>query len=59
MPLAIFLIASSVIGMMPEGLLIIAPFMIIRKFSGGYHARHAYIGGDPVRGDEKVDFAQN
>jgi len=42
MPLAIFLIASGVIGMLPEGLLIIVPFMVIRKFSGGYHARHAY-----------------
>ena len=43
MPLAIFLIASGVIGMLLEGLLIIIPFMIIRKFSGGYHAKHAYI----------------
>lgn len=42
MPLAIFLIASGVAGMLPEGLLIVIPFMVIRKFSGGYHARHAY-----------------
>lgn len=42
MPLAIFLIASGVIGMLPEGLLIVIPFMVTRKFSGGYHARHAY-----------------
>lgn len=42
MPLAIFLIASGVIGMLPEGLLIVIPFMVIRKFSGGYHAKHAY-----------------
>lgn len=41
-PLAIFLIASGVIGMLPEGLLIIIPFMVIRKFSGGYHAKHAH-----------------
>lgn len=42
MPLAIFLIASGVIGMLSEGLLIVIPFMVMRKFSGGYHARHAY-----------------
>lgn len=42
MPLAIFLIASSVIGMLLEGMLIVIPFMVTRKFSGGYHARHAY-----------------
>lgn len=42
MPLAIFLVVSGVIGMLTEGLLIVIPFMVIRKFSGGYHARHAY-----------------
>lgn len=42
MPLVIFLIASGVIGMLPEGLLIVIPLMVTRKFSGGYHARHAY-----------------
>lgn len=42
MPLAIFLIASGVVGMLTEGLLIVIPFMITRKFSGGYHARYAY-----------------
>lgn len=41
-PLAIFLIASGVIGMLTEGLLIVIPFMVTRKFSGGYHAKHAY-----------------
>jgi accessory gene regulator B len=43
MPLVIFMIASGIVGMLPEGLLIIIPFMVIRKFSGGYHAKHAYI----------------
>lgn len=42
MPLAIFLVVSGVIGMVAEGLLIVIPFMVTRKFSGGYHARHAY-----------------
>lgn len=43
MPLAIFLVVSGVIGMLAEGLLIVIPFMVTRKFSGGYHAGHAYI----------------
>ena len=42
-PLVIFLVISGIIGMFREGLLIILPFMVIRKFSGGYHAKHAYI----------------
>lgn len=42
-PLVIFLIASGAIGMLPEGILIIFPFMVIRKFSGGYHANHASV----------------
>ncbi len=42
-PLAIFLIVSGIIGLFQEGILIIFPFMIIRKFSGGYHAKHAYV----------------
>ncbi len=42
MPLAIFLIVSGIMGMLLEGLLIVIPFMVIRKFSGGYHARHAF-----------------
>lgn len=40
-PLVIFLIVSGVIEMLLEGVLIIIPFMITRKFSGGYHAKHA------------------
>lgn len=43
MPLAIFLIVSGVIGMLLEGLLVVIPFMVIRKFSGGYHAKHVYM----------------
>lgn len=42
-PLAVFLIVSGVIGRLPEGMLIIFPFMITRKFSGGYHAKHASV----------------
>lgn len=40
-PLVIFLIASGAIGMLLEGMLIIFPFMVTRKFSGGYHANNA------------------
>lgn len=43
MPLTIILVVSGVIGMLPEGVLIVIPFMVIRKFSGGYHATHTYI----------------
>ena len=42
MPLTVFLIVSGIIGMLPEGGMIIIPFMVIRKFSGGYHAKHVY-----------------
>lgn len=42
-PLVIFLISSGAIGMLREGMLIIFPFMITRKFSGGYHANHASV----------------
>ena len=42
MPLAIFLIVSGLMGLMTEGLLIVTNFMVTRKFSGGYHARHMY-----------------
>lgn len=42
-PLVIFLIASGVMGLWLEGVMIIFPFMVIRKFSGGYHAKYAYV----------------
>lgn len=42
-PLIIFLIASGVMGLWSERVIIILPFMVIRKFSGGYHAKYAYI----------------
>lgn len=42
-PLVIFLIASGVMGLWGEGMMIILPFMVIRKFCGGYHAKYAYI----------------
>lgn len=36
-PIAIALGFGLLFGMVPQALLLIAPFMLIRKFSGGYH----------------------
>ena len=38
-PVFITLVLGSLTGMLKEGLLMIAPFIIIRKFSGGYHLK--------------------
>lgn len=37
LPIFIVVILGLVFGMLQEGLLMITPFMLIRKFSGGYH----------------------
>ena len=37
MPIFIVMFLGIVFGMLREGLLMIIPFMLIRKFSGGYH----------------------
>lgn len=37
LPILIILLLGLAFGMVKEGLLLIAPFMTIRKFSGGYH----------------------
>ena len=42
-PLIIFLVISGVIGMFWEGMLIVFPFMVLRKFAGGFHAKHAFV----------------
>ena len=42
-PLVIFLIISGVIEMFWEGVLIVFPFMVIRKFAGGFHVKRAYV----------------
>lgn len=41
-PLVFLVIASILLGKLFEGMLIVLPFMIIRKFCGGYHAKHVY-----------------
>ena len=37
LPVFIVILLGFAFGMLREGLLMIAPFMLIRKFSGGYH----------------------
>lgn len=37
LPIFIVTILGLAFGMLREGLLMITPFMLIRKFSGGYH----------------------
>ena len=39
MPILIISIIGIVFGMLQEGLLMILPFMAIRKFSGGFHMK--------------------
>lgn len=36
-PVAIIVILGLIFGMLREGLLLIMPFILLRKFSGGYH----------------------
>lgn len=40
-PLFLVLLISSIIGKLLEGIVIIIPFMVLRKFSGGFHAKKA------------------
>lgn len=37
LPIFIVVVLGLALGMLQEGLLMITPFMLIRKFSGGYH----------------------
>lgn len=41
-PLILISIMGAFMGRVKEGILIILPFMFIRKFSGGYHAKHEW-----------------
>lgn len=42
-PLVIVMIIGSFMGAVKESILFILPFMAIRKFSGGFHAKHEWI----------------
>lgn len=41
-PVIIIMIFGGMMGKAVEGILIITPFMLMRKFSGGFHAKHAW-----------------
>jgi accessory gene regulator B len=43
MPIYIIVILGLIFGMLPEGLLLITPFMLLRKFSGGYHLKSSIV----------------
>ena len=43
MPIFIIVILGLLLGMLPEGLLLITPFMLLRKFSGGYHLKSSIV----------------
>lgn len=40
-PLIMILCISAALGHIPEGILLVLPFLTIRKYSGGYHAKTA------------------
>lgn len=39
-PLLLVLVIGAFMGTLGEGLVLLIPFMCIRKYSGGYHAKH-------------------
>jgi len=41
-PLILIMIIGGLMGLVKESILIIIPFMVIRKFSGGFHAKHEW-----------------
>lgn len=44
-PLGLVLIISLFLGMMPEGVLLILPFILVRKFCGGFHFQSSVLCG--------------
>lgn len=42
-PLGLVLVVSLFLGMVAEGVLLIVPFMLIRKFCGGFHFRSSVL----------------
>lgn len=42
-PVLLFLLFGGIVGMLYESILIILPFMLLRKYSGGYHAKYAWL----------------
>lgn len=41
-PIVAALLIGSLMGMIKEAVLLIIPFMIIRRFSGGYHTKNIW-----------------
>ena len=42
LPFAVALIFGFVFGVVKESILVVFPFIILRKYSGGYHAKHLW-----------------
>ena len=42
-PVIVVVIIGEIMGKLAESILIIIPFMFIRKFSGGFHAKYAWV----------------
>ena len=42
-PLFLAIIIGLCLGGVKEGIVIVIPFMLLRKFSGGYHAKHLWM----------------
>lgn len=42
-PVIMIMIIGCIMGKPMESILIIVPFMFMRKFSGGFHAKHAWV----------------
>ena len=36
-PLVLVMVISAILGMLPQGIAFVIPFLLLRKFSGGYH----------------------
>ena len=43
MPIFIIVILGLIFDMLSEGLLLVTPFMLLRKFSGGYHLKSSMV----------------
>lgn len=41
-PLFLAIVVGLFLGRVKEGMIIVIPFMLLRKFSGGYHAKHLW-----------------
>ena len=42
-PVLLFVLLGGIVEMLYESILIILPFMLLRKYSGGYHAKYSWL----------------